>query len=135
MMDSTNILSTCQVVFQQVQDNHIKLLLQNRINFAVKLRDPHQFEQEIRDFISSESAIEMTNLFKLISLYGVTILTTISNVIASSHPELALEILQKETSIIDSRSVSYAVEDFQLEPSSDLGNSSFLWTDFIPDLC
>ncbi|MFQ3307355.1 MAG: hypothetical protein ACI8ZF_000603 [Candidatus Midichloriaceae bacterium] len=106
--------------------------------FSTKLRKAHDFENDIKEFIKNTNNVnEITNMFHLIDEYGITILTTISNVIAGSHPELALKILKHEESMTYSQlpDVSYTIGDFELNPIDQLKNVSFTIEDFVCDSC
>ena len=105
--------------------------------FSTKLRNPHQFESDILNFVNDHyKTNEITKMFYLPLQYGITILTTISNVIAGSHPELALTILEKEAAAEPYLpQVTYAVEDFRNTPVQDLLGQEYKASDYISDLC
>lgn len=103
--------------------------------FATKLRNPHQFESEILNFVNDyNKIIDLTAMFYLPAIYGITILTTISNVIAGLYPELSLDILEKEANFVPHfPHVTYAVEDFRERPVQELLGQKYNATDYIPD--
>ena len=103
--------------------------------FSIKLREPIKFEKSIKDFIHSEDVVPISELFSLEEEFNISILTTISNIVAGSYPELALYILKEELNMFNFNDTDYAVKDFMLDPSEELKGNEYLAEDFVPELC
>ncbi|RST71894.1 hypothetical protein [Candidatus Aquarickettsia rohweri] len=110
-------------------------LLCSYMYFSVKLREPIKFEQSIKDFIHSKDVVPISELFSLKEEFNISILTTISNVVAGPHPELALYILKEELSMFNFNNTDYAIKDFMLNPSEELKGNEYLAQDFVPEMC